>query len=785
MDAMFILMVGMGCYDSPEMVEAIRRDLRANAPPGVGVVKVVCDSDEDQKMKDATSRAVGFMPSMNNKYMSVMTDTVREEIARRKVVIAAHSHGGMQASRIAQLLADDPNVANLHVATFGSIWTPVVPGVDLVHYMIMDDIALKCNHASRPRKLGFDPATRMHWLASGLAPTNRWSLFDRTRWGIHNSYNGFVIKLLQENPDVVATWKPVPDGKELGANEQGPLFLYMLGFGCSVFWTTPEMKQMRLSKHAPEGVEVRVVCDDREDQKMVNIAARTCALEPPIRTAFELRMTDVVRDEIARRKVVLVGHSHGGLQVSRIAMTLASDPHIKNLHVVTFGSIWTPRVPGVDILHVMLQDDMALKCNHAPRSGRLGLDESTGLYWIASGKPPTTRFTILDMTRWVIHMAYRDVVTELLQAMPDVAAAWKPRPAAMAPRTVTMSVGEKVSSHKSDVRVRVHDALDYRLTAERTSVSPSEAVRFPALGSPFAHAFLNAAANCPALRDHLLRASTNVDTVAVAREVRTVIESGVAQPIYLDTRYAGECGEANAAVNALERRYGLPMTMASPPVETRRGGAQHDAVAALMNVGDLAIVHTADAATMSVLKTGGRALHAMTVTKKGPPDVEKYSGADRVGLIAVYNGSACVGSVCYFRDEYDEDFVVTETGVVAGHKWVSALKAGSAKVSFATTSIMIGSYKKFAHDSDGLMNAANVKALAGRDDSSDRTDNSVRLDARAAERLHEAKDEKRRLVHFADDIQDAFAVYAQEIGDVDDIVDESVEIDKINTLAEA
>lgn len=554
--------------------------------------------------------------------------------------------------------------------------------------------------------------------------------------------------------------------------------MYMLGFGCSVFWTTPEMKQKRLLEHAPDGVEVRVVCDEREDQKMVNIAARSCALEPPIRTAFELRMTDVVREEIAKRKVVLAGHSHGGLQVSRIAMTLASDPNVKNLHVATFGSIWTPRVPGVDIMHFMLQDDMALKCNHAPRSGRLGLDESTGLYWIASGKPPTTRFTILDMARWVIHMAYRDVVTELLQAMPDVVAAWKPRPAAMAPRTVTMSVGEKVSSNKSDVRVRVHDALDYNLSAERTSVAPSEAVRFPALGSPFAHAFLNAAANCPALRDHFLRASTDDRPNSVVREV---LATGVAQPVYLETTYAGECGEANAAVNALERLYRLPMTMASPPEETRRGGAQHDAVTSMMNVGDLAIVHTADAATMSVLKTGGQALHAMTVTKKGPPDVEKYSGADRVGLVAVYHGSACVGSVCYFRDEYDEDFVVTETGVVKAHKWVAAQAAKAGKVTFATTSIMIGSYKKFAHDADGLVNAANVKALAGRDDS----DDSVRLDAQAAERLHKAKGEKRRLVHFADDIQDAFAVYGKEIGDVDYIVDESVEIDKINAHDEA
>lgn len=496
--------------------------------------------------------------------------------------------------------------------------------------------------------------------------------------------------------------------------EKRPLFMFIMGFSCSLSRKTPEMLQKRLIGQAPSGVEVHVVCDRAEGLKLANIAARACRALPPVKTPFEVRMTEIVRKEITQRKVILAGHSHGGLQATSIAMSLADEPMIRNLHVATFGSIWTPRVLGVDIMHYMLQDDSALQCNHVARSERLGFDGS--VYWLPSGKPPTFRYTILDMTRWIIHMSYRDLVAELLQAMPDVVSRWKPQARVMAPRMVVVNglrVNERIRTSMSDVRVRMDYTLDYHLSAERTSVKPSEAVSFPYLGSPFAHAFLNAAANFSTIGAY-------VSTACMVPEVRDVLATGVAAPVYLSTQYSGSCGGVNASLNVMQRMYGVPMTMACSQVETMRGGAQHRAVSALMNVGDSAIVHDGDTMTMSMLKKGDDELHALIVTHDGPPDVHRYSGSDRVGLVAVYRGSICASSLCYFRDEHDEDHVITVSGkVMPASRWVAE---SGANTKFATTSLMFGSYKAFAYDAEGLVSDKIADMLAERTQDSDATE---------------------------------------------------------------
>ena len=113
------------------------------------------------------------------------------------VMIVGHSYGGSIAARIATVLNNHPKAANVHIATMGSIYNikkEEANNIDLVQYMFVKDVALKCANlksikfATAQTKYQYDPVSNITWLPQ---PINT----DK-RWDIHNSYNNLCNEVI-------------------------------------------------------------------------------------------------------------------------------------------------------------------------------------------------------------------------------------------------------------------------------------------------------------------------------------------------------------------------------------------------------------------------------------------------------------------------------------------------------------------------------------------------------------------------------------------------------------
>jgi pimeloyl-ACP methyl ester carboxylesterase len=80
-----------------------------------------------------------------------------------RLILIGHSYGGYVASRIAESLSatmDMVYLKRLHVVTFGSVYVPSlarVTGINILHYMLRNDISLRINKLKPPGDIHDEP----------------------------------------------------------------------------------------------------------------------------------------------------------------------------------------------------------------------------------------------------------------------------------------------------------------------------------------------------------------------------------------------------------------------------------------------------------------------------------------------------------------------------------------------------------------------------------------------------------------------------------------------------
>lgn len=134
-------------------------------------------------------------PTLQNPFVQQVYARVVEHMSKgEKVFLLGHSYGGAVVSVIVEALNSRPTIGKLHAATFGSIY--VAPSsntsnIDIVHYMKLGDVALKCNRLIPPKfttESYLDKATNIVWLYSDIM-LNKFKLFgSKENWDNHRSY---------------------------------------------------------------------------------------------------------------------------------------------------------------------------------------------------------------------------------------------------------------------------------------------------------------------------------------------------------------------------------------------------------------------------------------------------------------------------------------------------------------------------------------------------------------------------------------------------------------------
>lgn len=146
----------------------------------------------------------------------------------------------------------------------------------------------------------------------------------------------------------------------------------VLGSRCSNL-SQNNIKEIQSQLEERYEMPCEVICNPSFGNTLKNIGKTICHI-PPSKSSTTVRSlySKVIRHLNQGYNVIVFGHSYGGSVASRVAEIL-HDRQIRTnrLLIVTFGSIYVPnpnRTQGVNIRHVMFDNDVALRCNHLKRS---------------------------------------------------------------------------------------------------------------------------------------------------------------------------------------------------------------------------------------------------------------------------------------------------------------------------------------------------------------------------------------------------------------------------------
>jgi hypothetical protein len=123
-----------------------------------------------------------------------------------EVLIVGHSYGGAIASKMAELfnVAESSIRPRVHIVTLGSIYIPktkLIKDVDLVHYMHVYDISLRCN--SLEKKVNHNNK-HIIWIKSleGQSKSPHGIFAAAKEWQYHKSY-GRIMSILFRDKELV------------------------------------------------------------------------------------------------------------------------------------------------------------------------------------------------------------------------------------------------------------------------------------------------------------------------------------------------------------------------------------------------------------------------------------------------------------------------------------------------------------------------------------------------------------------------------------------------------
>ena len=119
----------------------------------------------------------------------------------KEILMVGSGGGGAIAAQVAVNLNGDEAISTkLHVATFGSFFVPErreVKNVDIVHYIIIDDIATMTNGLKTPNYGMYDEKKRVRWIDQGSDRVEKRSVDWEPRWKIQRSYNTYVMAVVK------------------------------------------------------------------------------------------------------------------------------------------------------------------------------------------------------------------------------------------------------------------------------------------------------------------------------------------------------------------------------------------------------------------------------------------------------------------------------------------------------------------------------------------------------------------------------------------------------------
>jgi len=209
-----IMVLGLGCSSAPAKdIEKMRLNLLAYMNEmnyGVDDAIMMCNQSLASTLYDIAQAYCTFRPGLNNAFVKEVAEVVTKHLdSGRRVTLLGHSYGGSVAARVAesfvkQLAGGSNSFAtppSLSVYTFGSIYIPKqarVEGIDITHYMYVNDVALKCNGLSHKVP---DPERPVIWLRRSNFETpvqKEFSFFGTNEeWDVHNDYNDVMMKCIR------------------------------------------------------------------------------------------------------------------------------------------------------------------------------------------------------------------------------------------------------------------------------------------------------------------------------------------------------------------------------------------------------------------------------------------------------------------------------------------------------------------------------------------------------------------------------------------------------------
>lgn len=196
---------------------------------------------------------------------------------------------------------------------------------------------------------------------------------------IGNRSSGMKTRAPQVTPlkALKSTPSELPRNTAPAAPQKTVMFV-VYGYFCDWFKNAQHrrLQDLQLAKHYHIDT-VKTFCNEKDPKSMTkniykSIFNKQGVLQP---TAFvEKILKEVCAAMSQGKRVILVGHSYGGSVVTRVALhlkklctTVANKEKLKNLKVITFGSILAPNLnnlKNIDITHYIYGRNIARLCHN-------------------------------------------------------------------------------------------------------------------------------------------------------------------------------------------------------------------------------------------------------------------------------------------------------------------------------------------------------------------------------------------------------------------------------------
>jgi len=203
-----VMVLGLGCSSMPpQNINKMRVSFAEYLRGTVDEVVLMCNTSYVSTVYDIAQTYYSFRPGLNNAFVKEVAEVVTKHLdSGHRVTLLGHSYGGSVAARVAETFVKhlggrSKTPPSLSIYTFGSIYIPKqarIEGIDITHYMYVNDVALKCNGLNHKAP---DPEKPVIWLrrSNFQTPVQKEFTFFGTdeEWDVHNDYSDVMMKCIR------------------------------------------------------------------------------------------------------------------------------------------------------------------------------------------------------------------------------------------------------------------------------------------------------------------------------------------------------------------------------------------------------------------------------------------------------------------------------------------------------------------------------------------------------------------------------------------------------------